>query len=283
MKRESIVFLSALTMLFLFGMVGAPIAQEAGVGMETCAVCHEEMAEAFSKGPHGLKMAARDPDLLERSCEACHGSAEAHVDDPSPENIRRRPEEAACLSCHTQSRGFMALSTPGHVRNGVKCLDCHASGHAAPAAEPLLAGEPAEMCGSCHRRERNAFNFPYAHREGSEPFSCLSCHSPHGSGRTGRLTQLHNGGVCIDCHTEKAGPFIFPHPPREVDGCISCHEPHGSVNPRQLKRRRVADLCLECHAGVPAFHDLSKSRFQACQSCHAAVHGSNHEPRLFEE
>jgi DmsE family decaheme c-type cytochrome len=283
MAHGSLPLRIALAGFLFFGAVVFMAQEEEPVDRETCAVCHEETAEAFSKGPHGTGMAAMDPGLLDRSCETCHGSAAAHVEDPSPENIQRKPEESACLSCHAQARGLMELSTPGHVRNGVSCLDCHASGHEAPAAEPLLAGEPADMCGVCHRKERADFRLPYAHREGDDPVTCLSCHDLHGSGRVGRLTQLHNGGVCIDCHTEKAGPFVFPHPPREVDGCIACHEPHGSVNPRQLKRRRVADLCLECHAGIPAFHDITKVRYQSCQSCHAAVHGSNRDPRLFEE
>ena len=42
-------------------------------------------------------------------------------------------------------------------------------------------------------------------------------------------------------------------------------------------------LCLECHSDVPSFHDVSRPRYQNCQNCHAAVHGSNRDPRLFEE
>jgi len=34
---------------------------------------------------------------------------------------------------------------------------------------------------------------------------------------------------------------------------------------------------------VPSFHDVSRPRYQSCQNCHAAVHGSNRDPRLFEE
>jgi predicted CXXCH cytochrome family protein len=105
----------------------------------------------------------------------------------------------------------------------------------------------------------------------------------HGDTRVGRLNLLSGGGACVDCHSEKEGPFIFPHPPVDRPGCISCHAPHGSTNPRLLTRRSISHLCLECHTDVPAFHDLGRTRYQDCQTCHAAVHGSNRDPRLIEE
>jgi len=94
---------------------------------------------------------------------------------------------------------------------------------------------------------------------------------------------IGSGGVCLDCHAEKTGPFVYPHPPQQVNGCINCHVPHGSPNPKLLTRHRVAALCLECHTDVPSFHDVSRPRYQSCQNCHAAVHGSNRDPRLMKE
>jgi len=259
-------------------------AKEEPVTMETCATCHEDAAAAFAGGPHGRAMARMSGEILARSCEGCHGPAAAHVDDPSPENIDRRPQPAACASCHADRAGGLELNMPAHPRNGVGCLDCHASGHDDPGTEHMLRRPVNALCSSCHQLEAAQFQRPYAHRKGAqEPFECVTCHDPHGESRRGRLTMLHNGGVCIDCHTDKAGPFVYPHPPREFDGCVACHEPHGSMNPRQLKRHSVMNLCLECHADVPAFHDLSQARYRACQTCHVAVHGSNRDPRLLAE
>jgi len=254
------------------------------VPLETCAVCHDEVAAAFQSGPHGRAMARVSADLLARSCATCHGPAAAHVDDPSPENINRHPAVSACVSCHADRAGGMELATPGHPRNNVACLDCHASGHAETRTPHMLREQPRKLCAGCHQVEAAAFAQPFAHREGAgKPFSCITCHDVHGERRRGRLALAGNGGVCIDCHTAKAGPFVYPHPPREVDGCVTCHEPHGSMNPRQLKRRNIANLCLECHADVPAFHDLTQARYRACQTCHAAIHGSNRDPRLISE
>jgi DmsE family decaheme c-type cytochrome len=175
------------------------------------------------------------------------------------------------------------VSTPAHVRNGVACLDCHGTGHAELKTDHMLTSAPHKLCAECHLSESGSFQMPYAHRDGTRPFECTNCHSMHGDNRQGRLAMIGSGGICLDCHTEKTGPFVYPHPPQQLNGCINCHVPHGSPNPKLLTRNRVAALCLECHTNVPSFHDVSRPRYQSCQNCHAAVHGSNRDPRLFEE
>ncbi len=251
--------------------------------METCAMCHEDEAAAFAASPHGRAMVQVDAAVLERSCVQCHGATAEHIDDPTPENIRRVPDSTACVSCHPASLAALEVTAPAHTRFGVACIDCHAAGHTDSGNQHLLADKPFELCADCHQSVAGEFKMPFAHRDGTRNFDCTNCHSMHGQNRQGRLNLLSKSGACIDCHTEKTGPFVFPHPPRELDGCIACHHPHGTTNPRQLRRRNVAQLCIECHAGVPAFHNLSQPRYQSCQNCHVAVHGSNRDPRLLED
>ena len=198
-------------------------------------------------------------------------------------NIKRFPDEQACLSCHPGQEAMTDITTTAHVRNGVECLDCHGNGHVELDTDHLLTSAPHKLCAECHLSESGSFQMPYAHRDGTRPFECTNCHSLHGDNRQGRLAMIGSGGVCLDCHTEKTGPFVYPHPPQQVNGCINCHFPHGSPNPKMLTRHRVTALCLECHTNVPSFHDVSRPRYQQCQNCHAAVHGSNRDPRLFEE
>jgi len=244
------------------------------VTMETCAMCHEDVAPAFVAGPHGRAMAKVDAAILERSCVSCHGPATEHIDDPTTENINRFPEPGACLSCHPGQEGMTDISTAAHVRNGVECLDCHGTGHTELKTDHMLTSAPHKLCAECHLSESGSFQMPYAHRDGTRPFECTNCHSVHGDNRQGRLAMLGS---------EKTGPFVYPHPPQQVNGCINCHVPHGSPNPKLLTRHRVSALCLECHTDVPSFHDVSRPRYQSCQNCHAAVHGSNRDPRLMKE
>jgi len=76
--------------------------------METCAMCHEDVAPAFATGSHGRAMAKVDAAILDRSCVSCHGPATEHIDDPTTENINRFPEPGACLSCHPAIPGRRA-------------------------------------------------------------------------------------------------------------------------------------------------------------------------------
>jgi DmsE family decaheme c-type cytochrome len=94
---------------------------------------------------------------------------------------------------------------------------------------------------------------------------------------------------CVKCHTEKAGPFVYEHPPIKTEGCSSCHSPHGSPNPRLLTRNNVNTLCLQCHSGLneqftapgtPSFHNMA-NQYQACTVCHTQIHGSNTHPAFF--
>ena len=221
-----------LTLLMLTSVALGVSAQEA-VPMSDCAMCHDEVALAFTSGAHGRAMAASDSAILEASCATCHEDTAAHVDDPSPENVRLVPSSNACRSCHTGALGKLGMTTSAHARTSVECLDCHASGHAEQAADHLLIQPSHELCASCHLTEAAASKLPFAHRDGSRPFECINCHSIHGDTNAGRLHRLGNGGVCVSCHIEKTGPFVFPHPPREPSG-VSCD----SAYPRRSSARR---------------------------------------------
>ena len=76
------------------------------------------------------------------------------------------------------------------------------------------------------------------------------------------------------------------------EGCASCHNPHGSVNAKLLTIRD-GNLCLRCHAqnrrnGTTALFignvdHTGYVRYGTCWTagCHAAIHGSNTQPRYF--
>jgi DmsE family decaheme c-type cytochrome len=143
-------------------------------------------------------------------------------------------------------------------------------------------------------------NKPYAHRLDRGGMTCSSCHDPHGRRAKGERSLALIGHLrttrageapCVSCHTEKRGPFVFPHGGAEIGECTTCHEAHGSSNPKQLARATVQQVCLECHSPTatatlgsqpPSFHNLSLPRYQNCTTCHVAVHGSNRDPQLLK-
>lgn len=298
MQRVKYIVPMVLGLTLLAGLAGVVLAQEEDEAEEAtvwtwedCYACHDE-AEAFVNGPHGQLMARAGEDVLNGSCEGCHGPADQHMEEMSADTIIGKPGSDSCLNCHEASDGHLWLAMPAHKRQGVECLDCHYSGHVAldaeapPDTEWLLQSSAYETCGSCHVSQAAAARRPYAHNDAVgefEPFECTECHSAHGLERQGRLQVAGDGGACLDCHTDLKGPFIYPHPSTQIGGCASCHEVHGSTNPRMLNRRLVLNLCLECHGNVPAFHDITQARYRNCTSCHLAVHGSNRSPALFEE
>jgi DmsE family decaheme c-type cytochrome len=267
------------------------------VGKDTCATCHEDVVKIFVAGPHGRAMAERGRtidhtvlkgELLDRSCESCHGPGQVHANDPSKANISglhgsAREASRGCPACHPAQDAGLATRSHGHIRAAVACLDCHVTGHAAPLGEPLLARTRGEICNRCHASQAAQFQLPYAHREGRTPFECMNCHSVHGGTTVKGRIEEYGRSRCVTCHTEKAGPFVYPHPPREVSGCLACHQPHGSPNPMLLTRANGTQLCLECHSDTPSFHDLTKPQYRSCVACHAAVQGSQRDSKLFNE
>lgn len=251
--------------------------------MDDCNACHEDAVKAFVAGTHGRAMAAEGADTLARSCAACHEPKSEHFEAPSAANVTRVPKDDACATCHAGSRERLLRSGGDHTQAGVGCLACHAAGHVNSTQASLLSSDSLQLCGSCHAVQRASFELPYAHRDGRTPLACTECHSMHGRARSDRLSVAPGAGACSNCHGELTGPRVFEHAAQQVSGCAACHENHGSTNPRLLKRRDMASLCLECHAAVPQSHDLAQAKFRACTSCHVAIHGSDRDPRFFDQ
>jgi len=255
------------------------------VGSETCRTCHEPIVKAgFDLTPHGRLVT-----LGKHGCEDCHGPGSAHVEgggdkskifrfkDVSPALISDR-----CLSCHqkTQEHGNWTRSL--HAKNGLTCTSCH-SPHYAKVKESLLAMPTPKLCYGCHNEQRADFERPFHHKVNEGLIKCQDCHNVHGSFAIRSLRASPDQQVvCLNCHRDKQGPFLFEHPPVKFDGCTSCHTPHGSVNARLLRVAPVNVLCMQCHTpanlaaapGIPSFHNQTQ-KYQACTLCHPAIHGSN--------
>jgi len=270
------------------------------VGSETCQLCHEDIFKALvAKNPHFTLEADKKRGWQGRTCEACHGPGDKHVESLSAADIRNPGKLAAaaadkiCLTCHRNQPTHAGRLQSSHAKDQVACTSCHPV-HANPSG--MVARGPAainQQCASCHSSVWAEFQKPNRHRLPEEAMSCVDCHNPHGSMRPAMAqTFAANEPGCFKCHGDKRGPFAFEHAPVRFEGCGACHQPHGSANPRMLVRHEVRLVCLTCHANLPgasasvsgvvppAFHDLRSPRYQNCTVCHQKVHGSHVDRNL---
>jgi DmsE family decaheme c-type cytochrome len=268
-------------LLVLTGLAAAGFAMSAG-----CGDCHADMADSLVKTPHAV-LHNEDKQLL--SCTQCHGAGETHLLNPfaggvvafDGESAPRKNE--ACGSCHSDAH---VAGNSAHEVAGVACSDCHSvhglpAGSAAPPAGFEKLDATSATCANCHEDVLAGFAFSKHHRLAENSVTCVDCHDPHAERRS-PLGSESNQQVCVKCHTDKAGPFIFEHDAGMVDGCLACHAPHGSANRHLLNHQAVGELCFSCHAALPQFHlgfaPSGPPRFggdTVCTNCHVTVHGSN--------
>lgn len=299
--------LGAIGALVLLGLCAGPAAaqatqapeQKAPAAESLCANCHDQ-AKVFAGNPHArafLRKTGIDPDA---ACISCHGDGKQHAEASGDKSLIRQLRGVAgakfCLTCHdkaTEHSSFGAGSI--HASSAtVNCLSCHSIHSPAPASQKLLAKAPGELCQGCHSDQSAQLRSkPYAHRLDRGGMTCLDCHNPHARPTQKGLNLTRAGELpCLNCHTEKRGPFVFSHVNDIAGNCLSCHEPHGSSNPKMLQWSRVDQLCLSCHSRIgnpatigsqpPSIHDLTVPRYRNCTTCHVAVHGSNLSPRFFK-
>ncbi len=270
-----------------------PVDASQYVGAETCKTCHEDVYNDYMKSPHAATLGSKKGPAFQ-GCEACHGPGKAHAESADPskiftfKNATAKEASERCLACHSLGEEHADFLRSEHLQNGVGCIQCH-SPHFAKDPEHLLKAKQPQLCYGCHLDVSAQFERPFHHRVNEGLVQCSDCHNPHGSFLPHQLhSTAAQDAVCIKCHTEKQGPFVYEHPPVKVEGCTSCHTPHGSSNPRLLKVTQVNILCLQCHAfategapATPTFHNQAQ-KYQACTMCHVAIHGSNLDPFFFK-
>jgi DmsE family decaheme c-type cytochrome len=143
-----------------------------------------------------------------------------------------------------------------------------------------------ETCVACHREQRAQILKPSHHPIVEGKVQCHSCHEPHGAMTPVMLRAESARDLCLTCHTDKRGPWIWQHAP-VMENCATCHTPHGSAHNRLLAQKPPA-LCADCHPGghthgiydgrgtIPGINP-SNIRFEGsgCVNCHRQIHGSN--------
>ena len=290
--------LAALAVLFA-AVAAAPAFAQRPAGTPVCANCHESQHASIALTHHGSKN-----DDTGSMCQACHGDASAHMQDPQKSRPMKMAKaatagekDAVCMTCHAGSRHLAFWESGKHAKNEVSCTNCHnihGKGTKLQPAPFTTTQRPleADICGTCHKQVRNATNKPSHHPIVEGKVTCSDCHNPHGALSPAMVKQETVNQQCFSCHADKRGPYVFGHPPVE-ENCLSCHTPHGSSHGKLLNEK-VPNLCQDCHVqgrhptsyygqnqawllpdGSPNASPSTRFVSRACLNCHNSIHGSN--------
>jgi DmsE family decaheme c-type cytochrome len=298
--RSILRFLAFVAFGFVaaYGVVAAkPQAAAPGgdtVKADDCKTCHESaFSTAFARSSHAG---------VEQSCESCHkgavvhGKAQMEGDSskpaPSVKGLKASEINATCLGCH--EKGRQASWAGGmHDRRGVDCTSCHSVHSFTTKKSQLKAASASESCYSCHPALRAQALRTSHHPVREGLMECTSCHNPHDGSRPKMINADWANELCLQCHTEKRGPFLWEHAPVR-ENCLNCHNPHGSNHDKLLVAKQPY-LCQRCHLNTRhpgTFYDgrvagnpnpgvspigtaSNRATEHACKNCHQYVHGGN--------
>lgn len=256
------------------------------VGSELCAGCHEDIAKAFKRNPHGSKAFEMKSD---KNCETCHGPGSAHSEEGNPDLIKSFKRMSAsegsetCLGCHNSGKQ-MHWQGSVHDQRDLGCTTCHSIHSAKSDKWQLKMARSEEQCATCHQDVKAQIQRTSHHpiREGL--MFCQDCHNPHGTDTPKMITAISVNAQCYSCHTEKRGPFLWEHPPVK-ENCLNCHLPHGSNHEKLLAENRPY-VCQSCHFdtrhpgtlydGSGGSQASNREFSRSCSNCHLTIHGSNH-------
>ncbi len=237
-----------------------------------CTTCHQNKPVlAATKHASCVSCHQQHEGAAPKACTTCHGNENVQHPAPGPGGGAAH----ACVGCHPVHR--LAAG-----QKAVACETCHAKPHHATAKCPRLPPEAREarargrLCANCHAKPVQSTastghancitcHTKAAHRPGTPPPSCRSCHvAKVAEVRTGHAAceNCHTGGshsprtpivACANCHKAEAASAPTGHAT-----CANCHQPHSG-------QQKPTATCASCHAEkAKAGHGTRL----ACASCH---------------
>ncbi len=262
--------------------------REPSKATEDCRTCHEDNLLRFNGTYHAS---------LEESCLSCHKGqpAEDHMkgqlegnDVPGPSIVKLDKDEAnaVCLSCHEKTH-HANWEGSSHQRRGLECITCHSVHNFKSEKFQLKTADTASTCYNCHQNIRAQMLRTSHHPVREGLMGCDSCHDPHDGSTPKMIRADWTNELCLQCHQEKRGPFLWEHAPVR-ENCLNCHNPHGSNHDKMLVAK-LPYLCQRCHlntrhpgtlydgvtAGTPIEASSNREIEHACKNCHQNVHGGN--------
>ena len=249
-----------------------------------CAECHEDVCADFKLMRHGEVKTGTWTDVAikqETLCANCHGDPAKHIEEGGgkgtifsfKETDLAQAKTKQCLNCHSGTRAQFFASP--HGKASMDCTNCHDE----LMKTAVVKKNATKVCISCHEDVFSKFQLNERHRLQEGIMECTTCHDQHAPSKADRLGGFKHES-CLQCHTDKGGPFLFEHEASRIEGCTICHEVHGSPNRRMLTHQSISDLCFSCHTFAPSWHSRFTSESSNCTTCHSTIHGSNLD-RLF--
>jgi predicted CXXCH cytochrome family protein len=153
-----------------------------GAQGELCVTCHDGVADALKKASVHAPAASR--------CSTCHnphGSAKAMLLWEAP--------NALCQACHALPAVVPGMPPPEKVTVGERAV-------IVKAELPLSKQTNLDSAGRGHPLVNHPTSGPSDPLKKDRPFTCVSCHAPHGSATPKLIAfELKPGeGVCQKCH-----------------------------------------------------------------------------------
>lgn len=216
-------------------------------GSQLCVVCHGEVSHSL-EGPHNpAEFAPATREALgvrpsAGSCRLCHTTHNAqgpHLWARAPKNTSAGPVSRLCGACHDEG----PADGPGGTHHLLAAISSLQGLSGSLLQNTLLrTGVDGEL-------------------------GCVTCHDPHDGPSAGAQVRDASGGICTECHRDKAGVRGSVHDAgagqwAEEAGfiskglCIDCHPIHGRPEDHGLRRLLghkggPGELCEDCHRAGP--------------------------------
>jgi hypothetical protein len=259
------------------------------VTMAACQACHLELRNWKNEQLVNFKHSVHfEQDV---ACDRCHDSW------PHSTQGTKKPEMAACVSCHRLDHGKQGrlVSAESAAPSTDYCFLCHPremnlkpGGHTAEFAggdHKRFAKEDRGLCRGCHIQafcdSCHQIEIPHAQGwrsehgkvaaaevEQADGFSCFRCHKPEGPQQA-----YESSPSCDKCHKAVVYPHEDPWAPKH--GVSARAEGKGSCETCHVKQA----FCDKCHGGIKMPHPtkwlgehrqfLEENPIESCDSCHS--------------